>query len=272
MKLKHLTSFILFTCSVLYSGALYGNESGKAIHLSDELQIEQIIENTFLVTHRFPWPANSLLVRYPDRCIIWVDTPYTDDATEQVWKWIRSTIGKEKIIGINTGFHCDNLGGNGFLYTKSVDIYGTDLTVKLLSGQAEKTRSQIMNWLKKPSLQTYYDAHSKAQYYPPNTLFAIKPNEGVYLLDGLLEVFYPGPSHSQDNLTVYFPDRKLLFGGCAVKSAQSKNLGFTGDAVMSEWPISLENILDRYKNAQLVVPGHGRVGGLELIRHTLSLL
>jgi glyoxylase-like metal-dependent hydrolase (beta-lactamase superfamily II) len=203
--------------------------------------------------------------------MIWVDTPYTDSATELVWNWLKSQNWNEKVIEVNTGFHIDNLGGNGFLLNKSVDIYGTDLTVKMLIDQSENTKSQILKWLKKPKFKRYHDVHSTAKYYPPNKLFAIKQNEGVYILNGLFEIYYPGPSHSKDNLVVYFPDKKLLFGGCAVKSIQSKNLGFTGDAVLSEWPKSLNRVLKRYNDALLVVPGHGEIGGLELLKHTLEM-
>ena len=254
-----------------FSTMLSADEVYRAFHLSKELQVKQICKDTFLVTHRFPWPANSLLVRYPNKYIVWVDTPYTDSAAELVWNWIESRAWKEKIIEVNTGFHCDNLGGNGFLLKKSVDIYGTDLIVKLLNDQSENTRSQILKWLKSPKLKKYYDAHSTAKYYPPNQIITIKPDQGIYLLNGQVEIYYPGPSHSRDNLVVYFPDKKLLFGGCAVKSIQSKNLGFTGDAVMSEWPESLNRVLNRYSDSLLVVPGHGAVGGLELIKHTLAL-
>jgi glyoxylase-like metal-dependent hydrolase (beta-lactamase superfamily II) len=271
MKTKNLSFLILFFCLLSYSIVLSADELYRTFQLSEELQVKQITEDTFLVTHRFPWPANSLLVRYPNQYIIWVDTPYTDSATELVWNWMNSKRWNEKIIEINTGFHSDNLGGNGFLYKKSIDIYGTDLIVQMLAEQSENTRSQILNWLKHPRFKKYHDAHSKAKYYPPNKVMTIQTNEGVYILAGLLEIFYPGPSHSRDNLMVYVPDKKLLFGGCAVKSIQSKNLGFTGDAVMAEWPISLNNVLNRYKDAVFVIPGHGEVGGLELIRHTLSL-
>jgi glyoxylase-like metal-dependent hydrolase (beta-lactamase superfamily II) len=250
---------------------LYADQNNRVHQLSDELQIRPIVKNSFLVTHSFPWPANSLLVRYPGRYIIWVDTPYTDSGTEQVWKWIKSDIGSEKIIEINTGFHNDNLGGNGFLYTKSIDVYGSSLTVQLLKDCSEKTKAQILDWLKKPKFEKYYIAHSQAEYMPPNNVFDIAPDEVLNLLDGLIEIYYPGPSHSKDNLMVYFPDKKLLFGGCPVKSVLSKGLGFTGDADMLEWPKSLKRILSRYKDAVIVVPGHGEVGGLDLIKHTLSL-
>ncbi len=271
MKTQIIRLLILQFCLLVFSTVLSADEISRNFHLSAELQVNQISEDTFLVTHRFPWPANSLLVRYPNKYIVWIDTPYTDNATELVWNWIKSKNWKEKIIEFNTGFHNDNLGGNGFLLKKSIDTYGTDLIVEMLNDQSENTRSQILKWLKKPRFKKYRDFHSTAKYYPPNKTISIKPNEVVYLLNGLLEVYYPGPSHSKDNLIVYFPDKKLLFGGCAVKSIQSKNLGFTGDAVMSEWPKSLKKILKRYNEALLVVPGHGETGGLELIKHTLAL-
>lgn len=271
MKPQSLRFLVLLFCLLTYCTVLNADEPNKTLHLSEELQVKQLTEGAFLVTHRFPWPANSLVVRYPNKYIIWIDTPYTDSATELVWNWIKSKNWKEEIIEINTGFHNDNLGGNGFLHKKSVDIYGTDLTIQMLDDRSEKTRSKILKWLKKPKLKKYYEAHSKARYYPPNKVFTVKPNEGVYLLNGLIEVFYPGPGHSMDNLIVYFPDKKLLFGGCIVKSIQSRDLGFTGDAVMSEWPESLNNILNKYKDALYVIPGHGEVGGLELINYTISL-
>ena len=271
MKTQIIRLLILHFCLFAFATVLSADAFCRTFHLSEELQVNQISEDTFLVTHRFPWPANSLLVRYPNKYIVWVDTPYTDSATELVWNWIRSRDWKEKLIEVNTGFHNDNLGGNGFLLNKSVDIYGTDLIVKMLNDQSENTRFQILKWLKKPKFKKYHDIHSTAKYYPPDKVITIKPNEGVYLLNGLFEVYYPGPSHTKDNLIVYFPDKRLLFGGCAVKSVRSKNLGFTGDAVMSEWPKSLNKVLNRYNDALLVVPGHGEVGGLELIKHTLEL-
>ncbi len=271
MKLLRI-AFLLFLAFIeSFHAYLYANQNDSVYQLSDELQIRLIVKDTFLVTHSFPWPANSLLVRYPGRYIVWVDTPYTDSGTEQVWKWIKSELGNEKIIEINTGFHNDNLGGNGFLYTKSVDVFGSSLTVKLLRDCSEKTKSQILNWLKKPEFIKYFVAHSKAKYFPPKNIFYIESNEVLGLLDGLIEIYYPGPSHSKDNLMVYFPDKKLLFGGCPVKSLFSRGLGFTGDADIPEWPISLRRVLARYKDSVIVVPGHGEVGGLELIKHTLSL-
>ena len=104
MKSKSLKIvFFLFLALIgSFHTYLYADQSNDVYLLSDELQIRSIAKDTFLVTHSFPWPANSLLVRYPGRCIVWIDTPYTDSGTEQVWKWIKSDLGNEKIIEINT--------------------------------------------------------------------------------------------------------------------------------------------------------------------------
>ena len=57
-----------------------------------------------------------------------------------------------------------------------------------------------------------------------------------------------------------------------MKSAEAKDLGNVADAYVNEWSISIENVLNRYGNMNLVVPGHGEVGDRGLLLHTLDLL
>jgi metallo-beta-lactamase class B len=64
---------------------------------------------------------------------------------------------------------------------------------------------------------------------------------------------------------------KLLFGGCMIKSLESKDLGFTGDADLKEWPRSVEKVKNKYKNARFVIPHHSMWGNMSLIDHTLKL-
>ncbi|MCG8482478.1 MAG: hypothetical protein MJA31_04145, partial [Clostridia bacterium] len=78
--------------------------------------------------------------------------------------------------------------------------------------------------------------------------------------------------HSPDNLVIYFPQKRILFGGCMVKSLQSKNLGNTADADLDEWPKSIKRVLERYQeDADIVVPGHGKCGSIDLLSHTIEL-
>ncbi len=88
---------------------------------------------------------------------------------------------------------------------------------------------------------------------------------------GEMEVFYPGPAHTRDNLVVWLPDLKLLFGTCAIRPGTSSSLGNTADADLSEWPRSIQRVKDRFAGVELVVPSHGRVGSHELLDHTIGL-
>ena len=65
---------------------------------------------------------------------------------------------------------------------------------------------------------------------------------------------------------------RVLFGGCAVKSADATDLGFVGDADLAHWPDAMRALQKRYASAAIVVPGHGDPGDGALLQHTLDLL
>ena len=45
-----------------------------------------------------------------------------------------------------------------------------------------------------------------------------------------LKVFYPGPGHTSDNITVGIDGTDIAFGGCLIKDSKAKSLGNLGDA------------------------------------------
>ena len=72
-------------------------------------------------------------------------------------------------------------------------------------------------------------------------------------------------------LVAWVPSQQLLFGGCLVKSLDARNLGNVGEADLINWPATLQKISVANVNAKIVITGHGEAGGLELVRHTLTL-
>ena len=42
---------------------------------------------------------------------------------------------------------------------------------------------------------------------------------------GPLRVFYPGPGHTSDNITVGIDSTDIAFGGCLIKDSKAKSLG-----------------------------------------------
>jgi len=239
--------------------------------LSDELFISKLSDTIYVATHYFPWESNSLIVRASDKEVVLIDTPYEPSATALMLDWVYQNLKPERITAINTGFHIDNLGGNQYLREQGIDIYGADKTCVLIDERGMQTQQQIISWLE-PDQVRIKKVYESMVFVKPNKVFKIE--EGVFLKIGNLsfDVFFPGETHSPDNLVVYINECKVLFGGCMVKSLSSQNLGFTGDANISEWPVSMKIVQEKYKAAQIVIPHHGMWGDMSLVQHTIDLL
>ena len=88
-----------------------------------------------------------------------------------------------------------------------------------------------------------------------------------------IQCYYLGGGHSTDNIVVWIPSEKILFGGCMIKDTQTSSLGNTADAApLKEWLKTVCAVEARFPDAKVVIPGHGEVGGLELVKHTEDLL
>jgi glyoxylase-like metal-dependent hydrolase (beta-lactamase superfamily II) len=224
---------------------------------SEELAINEVAEGVFVANHKTPIPSNSLIVFGRDGSCLLVDTPWTPDATETLLGWVEDSMGAPPpTMAVTTHFHLDRLGGNSVLAKRGIPVYGGDLSVALLKEKGE----------------AYVQGGMDVPVVPPDHVFPAA--EGLTLeLDGEpVVVWYPGPGHTKDNLVVYLPKRRVLFGGCLVKSLEATDLGYTKDADLAHWADSLAKLRARFPEALVVVPGHGRSGGFGLIEHTLELL
>lgn len=245
--------------------------SQDEVVLNPELKITKLTDQVWVVTHSFPWESNSLIVKASDNELVFIDSPYTNEATEQMLEFIRKELKAKKITAILTGFHVDNLGGTGCLLQHHIPVYGSDRTCELLDERSAQTQKLMLTWLQKPEQEKYRKAYAEMKFDKPDHVFPIE--KGLFLKKGKLsfEVYFPGESHSPDNLTVYIKELNLLFGGCMIKSPESTNLGFTGDANMNEWPVSVKKVQDKYPEAKWLIPHHGKWGDRSLLQHTLDL-
>ena len=210
-----------------------------------ELQIEQLEPGLYL--HRSHkqvegWglvSSNGLVVIDDAKALI-IDTPWSTSDTETLINWIEQ---QDLILlgSISTHWHEDRTAGIETLNGQSVPTYAYEMTNQRL---------------RQEQLPLASNAFSSPVFK---------------LGEGLVEAYYPGPGHTPDNIVVWLPKSKTLFGGCLVRSLESKGLGYTGDAQVAQWPKSVQNILANYPLAERVVPGHGKVGDAELLMHTYRL-
>lgn len=271
--MKTIFSFWLIILAILFAGLPLKGQSTdhKIVYSDEELAIKEIDTDSYLVVHSFPWPANSLVLKSGKNNYLFIDTPYTDEATKKLTEWLQTKdSAKIKVTAINTHFHVDNLGGNSYLKSIGSDIYGSDLTVSLLKERG--LGNGMLESFKTPSMEKYYNYYKVKVLTAPDKIFSIK--EGLNLAFGsdTVQVWYPGPGHTPDNVVVYYPKKKVLFGGCILKSMESNSKGNTGDADLKNWGHSLESLLRKFPDARLVIPGHGKEGGVELISHSIKIV
>ena len=237
------------------------------IILDKDLEIRELTDEIYVVIHKFPWAGNSLLVFIGKDDLVFVDTPCTPEATDMVLDWVEKRFGEKKIIEINTGYHVDNLGGNQALSDRGIPVYGSEKTVQLLEEKGEEMRKLILSGLEDPSNKKYHDDHASVPYIPPDHLFSLDKGLTLSIGNEKVKVIFPGETHAPDNVAVYFPGRKLLFGGCMIRAG--KQLGNTADANLETWKASVMNLRDL--DCIYVIPGHGYRFDPGLIENTINI-
>lgn len=275
---SHVIVLLLLLCSLISVSILAaGSDSVQTLtptalperfEIAEDLYGRELREDVFVFTHEFPWPANSMLVVMGNGSLVLVGTPYTPEATEALVGWLRGKYGEREMIEINTGFHVDNLGGNSYLIEEGIPVYGSDKTAELLEERGEHTRSYMMDWLQGPENRRFYDAYAVIPFVPPDHLFPLEEGLILEFGDEVVQVYFPGPSHTQDNVVVYFPAQRILFGGCMILAGEK--VGNTEDADLEAWPDSVARL--KQFEFEILVPGHGDRFDPGLLEHTIDLL
>lgn len=189
-----------------------------------------------------PFPSNGLIAKTP-KGVLLVDTGWGEDATRQLYKWVRKNLKEKVKLCIVTHSHGDRASGTGFLQKKGVKVISTPLT-------AEKSAIQ--------------------GYAKPD---GILPNDTTFIFKGLeVQTYFPGEGHTNDNIVVYLPGQKILFGGCLVKSYVATGMGNIADANMQEWANSIRNLMRKFPEVKVVVPGHQDWDDTKSLEHTIELL
>lgn len=189
------------------------------------------------------FPSNGLLVRDGDALVL-VDTAWGDTLTAALLAWADTAFAVPVRRAIGTHAHDDRVGGRATLERRGIPLHVSPATHRQLS-LADAAFATVI-----PQLHRTGDATRV----------------------GGLEVFAMGPAHAPDNVAVWLPRQRVLFGGCAVRPAESESRGNVADADTLQWSSAIMRLQLRYPRALRVVPGHGDVGGIELLAHTRRLM
>ncbi len=223
-------------------------DPARAVQVASDLRVVPIADGVWMHTSwrllpggvRFP--SNGLLVREGDHLVL-VDTAWGEEPTRELLDWAERSLKLPITRAVVTHAHDDRMGGAPVLATRGIPFWSHPLT---------GPRAAKQGWPQ------------------PRPLTGLTTPDSS-IMQGSIEIFYPGPAHTVDNLMVWIPAARVLFGGCAVKDLRSQTLGNVADADQADWPLAVRRAQERYREAVLIVPGHGAPGGLELLQHTLGL-
>lgn len=190
-----------------------------------------------------PVPANGVVLE-TSKGLVMIDTPWDDSLTDQLLQRLKQQFPDKQVTdAIVTHAHDDRIGGLNTLYKNRVKVHSTKLTADLAE---QRGFDRPLGDLKKVTKMRF---------------------GGIDV-----ETYYPGKGHTKDNITVWLPQEKLLFGGCLIKALETQEIVPTPDFYPDHWPHAVENVIKRYNDINIVVPGHGNPGDDRLLTHTLSLL
>ncbi|WP_118976091.1 subclass B1 metallo-beta-lactamase [Taibaiella koreensis] len=187
------------------------------------------------------YPSNSLYA-VTTQGIVMIDVPWDTTQTLPLIDSIER-LHKTKVIAcIATHFHKDRTAGLNKLKARGIRTYATRQTDSLCALKGEERAAFIMG---------------------KDTTFRFGDLE--------LKTFYPGPGHTSDNIVVWFPRERVLYGGCFIKSIETENLGNLEDADPASWPASVKRVQRAFPHPKYMIPGHGSFRDLGALQHTATL-
>ncbi|MBT1444802.1 subclass B1 metallo-beta-lactamase [Shewanella sp. JM162201] len=183
--------------------------------------------------------ANGLVVLNGKEAFV-IDSPWTEEDAKALLEWAKARGISIKAV-LATHWHDDRAGGFAVFEQAGIATVSSNLTQQLLR-ENHKT----------PATQTFGETRKA-------------------FLDGKVDVLFPGAGHTLDNLVVYLPDYKLLYGGCLIRALETRTMGYTEEGDVTAWPQSVAKVEQVFPDIVTVIPGHGAKGDASMLKHTREL-
>jgi metallo-beta-lactamase class B len=232
--------FLLFGCKT--TRTIENDKNYK----SDKLVIQKITDHvyqhtSFLETENFgKVPCNGVVFFDKKEAVVF-DTPTDDAASLELINWVEGTLDCQIMAIIPTHTHADCLGGLAAFHKHNISSYANNLTIAL--------------------------ARMRNLSIPKNGF-----DKFLDLTIGNKNVIaeFCGEGHTKDNIIGYFPREKVMFGGCLIKESGAGK-GNLEEANIQAWSATVAKVKEKYPDTKIVIPGHGKPGGTELLDYTFKL-
>lgn len=222
------------------------SKKGSSSSTISKIQIDSIAPNvwihqSYLNTESFgKVSCNGLIFKDKDEVIV-IDTPVDDSSSNELIQWVENHLQAKIIAVVPTHFHRDCLGGLQVFNENEILSFANINTID--SAKAQNLSIPKIGFQKELKIQI--------------------GNEEVICS-------FVGSGHTRDNIVVFFPSEKVLFGGCLVKELGASK-GNLEDADIEAWSNTIQSLKSTFPEAQIIVPGHGKYGDRTLLDYTESL-
>ena len=240
--MKKLIRFVLLGMTFFLAKGVAAQSEAKLkiSHLTGDLYVY----TTYKMYQSQLFPSNSVYY-VTDAGVVLIDTPWDSTQFQPLLDSILMRHRKKVVMCIATHYHADRTAGLEYYAQKGIKTYSSWNTWQLCRRHNEK---QPQN----------YFANGDSLFKVGNKFFT---------------AMYFGEGHTEDNIVVWFPDEKTLYGGCLIKSTEAKDLGNTADANLREWPKTIKGLIKAFQEkAKYIIPGHFGWSEIGSLQHTLRLL
>lgn len=236
--MRKLASIILF---LVIASSSFGQSKNSPLQIS-HLTGDFYVYRTFSDYKGAKISANAMYL-VTEKGVVLFDAPWDATQFQPLLDSIKTKHHKEVIMLFATHSHDDRAGGLDFYRKKGIKTYTIKLTDDILKKE-NKPRAEFI--------------------IPNDKNFTV----GQYTF----EVYYPGKGHASDNVVAWFEKEKVLYGGCFIKSAEAKDLGYLGDSDVKEWKESIARVKAKFKNPVYIISGHDDWTNTNSLNHTLELV
>lgn len=174
--------------------------------------------------------------------VVLFDTPWDTTQFQPLLDSIQFRHNKKVIMAFATHWHSDKTAGLEYYKQLGIKTYTTQFTDELSKKNNAKRAEFLM---------------------AKDTSFVVDKYK--------FETFYPGEGHTQDNIVIWFPKEKILLGGCLIKGAKDKNLGFLGDGNTNEYANTLLKVQQKYSNPKYIITTHSDWRDINSLKNSIRM-
>ncbi len=211
--------------------------NAQEIEISKNLILQQISKDCYVHTQG----NNNGLIYINNGEALIISTPDSDAETQNLIDWVTDEKKTTIVAWVIDRWHPDAMGGLHIVKGNNIQTYSFTLT------------QQIAREKELPVPEIGFNPKIK-----------IKVGKKKIICQ------YFGEAHTSDGIVVWIPSEKILFGGNEIRNFNGW-IGNIGDANLAEWAETIEKVKKKYGSAGVVIPGHGKYGGPELIDYTIDL-